>query len=121
MSDPCKDCGQCCMSQESPPMYVGYLPGAPFENEDCADARRVRNMPQALRDELTAYMKNVLTGVKPPHPTYPACLWYDAASKRCKHHDLRPDICRDFEVGDKYCQRYRIGAGLVRLTISQRR
>ena len=45
-SDPCQDCGRCCMSQESPPMYVVYLPGAAFENDDCADARRVRKMPQ---------------------------------------------------------------------------
>lgn len=26
------------------------------------------------------------------------CLWYDEASKRCKHYEHRPDVCRDPEV-----------------------
>ncbi len=117
MPDPCHDCGQCCTQQESPPMYIGYLPGGTMTRVNTDDRRRVRKLPLAVKQELMNYIANMKAGVKPPHPTYPACLWYDAATKRCKHHELRPDICRGFEVGEDACNRYRKGLGLVPLTI----
>ena len=27
------------------------------------------------------------------------CLWYDAATRRCRHHELRPRACREFAIG----------------------
>ena len=32
------------------------------------------------------------------------CLWYDAATRRCRHHEHRPTTCRDFEINSSFCQ-----------------
>lgn len=40
------------------------------------------------------------------------CLWYDTESKRCKHYENRPEICRSAVVpGDEYCLRFREDGG----------
>jgi Fe-S-cluster containining protein len=35
------------------------------------------------------------------------CAWLDADNKRCRFYDHRPDICRSFEVGGKWCSQVR--------------
>jgi Fe-S-cluster containining protein len=35
-------------------------------------------------------------------------LWFDEDTRQCKHYDLRPWMCRDFEMGSYPCQRWRI-------------
>lgn len=37
------------------------------------------------------------------HPVIP-CLWYDEEAKQCRHHEYRPDTCREFEVGGDACR-----------------
>lgn len=106
MKNKCDGCGgACCYGQESPPGLAAYLPGGVFEGEDCDDARRVREMPQSLRDELTNYMRCLLADIRPPHPQHPDCLWLDKASGKCKHHEWRPDLCREFRAGSAACRR----------------
>ena len=40
------------------------------------------------------------------------CLWYDAVTRRCKHYEFRPEICREFGVGGEGCLRMRKEAGV---------
>jgi Fe-S-cluster containining protein len=31
------------------------------------------------------------------------CVWFDPATARCRHYDLRPDACRAFEINSGPC------------------
>ncbi len=35
------------------------------------------------------------------------CAWLDKAEGRCRYYEFRPDICRTFEVGGKWCLQHR--------------
>jgi Fe-S-cluster containining protein len=35
------------------------------------------------------------------------CIWFDQETRRCKHYEYRPELCRDFEVGEEDCLRVR--------------
>lgn len=63
------------------------------------------NMPGDLKAELLRFVASYaqpsdgeLDGV---------CCWYDADQQRCKHHEHRPNVCRDFEVGSDDCLAWR--------------
>ena len=40
------------------------------------------------------------------------CVWYDPATDRCRHYDLRPRACRDFALGSIDCRDARRRAGI---------
>lgn len=66
--------------------------------------KRVLSLPNDAKDELTEYLH------LPPgsaHPRNGICLWFDEVNRTCKHYDLRPSICRDFEVGSEGCLNWR--------------
>jgi Fe-S-cluster containining protein len=88
-TDWCKDCGHCCRNQTCPP----------FCGED-------ENLPQELREEINAWLDS------PEWSDDAPCLWL-TPDNRCKHYDLRPDICRDYEVGDEACRNERMRNGLT--------
>lgn len=80
-------------------------------------------LPDVVRAELLAFDKDVRDGVRPEPgrlarkiragiiPTSPffdpadiePCLWLDMATHRCRHHEHRPEACREFEVGGRDC------------------
>ena len=43
------------------------------------------------------------------------CLWLDLATGECKHHRVRPVLCRWFEPGCSACNDLRAQAGLPAL------
>ncbi|MBK7363100.1 MAG: YkgJ family cysteine cluster protein [Micavibrio sp.] len=97
----CSGCGACCREQESPPGYIYIAAGAEdWPDED--DVRRVREMPEELRGELRQYIV-----ADCQHERSPECLWYDPVTMQCKHHEWRPSICRDFDVGSDECLGWR--------------
>ena len=63
-----------------------------------ADYRRLLDAPA---EALTAYMASraLLDG---------PCAWLDVDKKRCRHYSYRPDICRTFEIGGKWCTQFRV-------------
>ena len=63
------------------------------------------SMPADLKQELLDYMQHYespadgeLDGV---------CVWFDQEKRICKHHEHRPNVCRDFQVGSKDCLDWR--------------
>lgn len=101
----CSGCGACCLEQESPPGYVGYLTGAfPFDAED-EDSVRVANLPPELKRELREYIAEYTRTNK--HPRGGICIWWDSQTHGCKHYEQRPQICRDFEMGTPECRDWR--------------
>lgn len=60
-------------------------------------------MPDDLRDKILADMDANPTRESDQLP----CTWYNLETKRCRHHEYRPTICRDFETGSDGCLNYR--------------
>lgn len=86
----CSDCGVCCLHVGVPP-FVGA---------------EIERLPETLLAEMS--MARWFRW-----PEHGPCAWYDAATKKCIHHEHRPQICRDFEVGCEVCVEFRRMAGVT--------
>jgi Fe-S-cluster containining protein len=40
------------------------------------------------------------------------CLWFDVPTRRCRHYEDRPPVCREFEVGGEGCLGWREEFGI---------
>jgi Fe-S-cluster containining protein len=40
------------------------------------------------------------------------CLWWDPVTKKCRHYEWRPVVCRDFAVGEEDYLRIRKERGI---------
>lgn len=101
----CSGCGACCLEQESPPMYLYLLLSGTERNRDDEDYQRVMSLPDELKTELLTYKDRLVA--KQGHPNNGVCLWFDEKTRGCKHYDLRPSICREFERGSDGCHFWR--------------
>jgi Fe-S-cluster containining protein len=107
----CRGCGACCEHMGTPPGYAAGVAGN-FSLMWGDDEARYRAMPAKLRNELAYYYTALDEGVivdrvKVELP----CLWYDPRSRSCRHHEWRPDICREFDPGDEGCINHRVRTG----------
>lgn len=68
------------------------------------DVERLRNLPEDAMEELREYMKRLLAGEGAEGDS---CIWLDGQSMRCRYHEHRPSICRDFKVGGEDCLGWR--------------
>ncbi len=101
MSDdnPCDGCGLCCMHMGSPP----------YDEEEREWLRE--DNPQAYAD-LLAVLETRELQLKTTAVDFVPCGFFDSVTRKCIHHDNKPDICRRFEIGDTYCNGFRAEAGL---------
>ena len=76
----CQGCGICCTEQSLPP-FLDEIDFAP---------------PDLQREVLEARKHEADFAGQP-------CIWWDRETKKCKHHEDRPNICREFEVGGDCC------------------
>ncbi len=91
---PCDGCGICCLNLSLPPFDA---------NEELHGAS------DELLEEIEAYAKS------PRYHESSPCLWLDLGTGKCKHHRIRPTLCRWFEPGCAACNELREGSGLPRL------
>ena len=103
--DSCEGCGACCLEQLSPPMYVPILCDDLDYDDTKEDVIRARALPQELQQELRDYWDLMDTGEE--HPRDEVCLWFDETTRKCKHYELRPSICREFPFGEEGCLGWR--------------
>lgn len=102
--DSCDGCGACCLVVGFPP-FVRVFDGDGEEAWERLRRERPDLLAELLADERAARAEG--------RPSYGApCSWYDAASRRCRHHDLRPAACRAFAVGSTDCRDARRRAGV---------
>ena len=40
------------------------------------------------------------------------CVWFCSETRSCRHYDLRPDHCRQFEIGSDLCRLSRWDEGI---------
>ena len=121
----CSGCGVCCF-------HMGYpafnLPVKPLSNEEIESDEHLRRiaqdartrkqllagspgekywqtLPDDLRNELESFVQ---TYEPPPDGELdPPCYWLDRETRLCKHHEHRPRVCRNFEIGGPGCLDWR--------------
>jgi uncharacterized protein len=104
MADPprvtCDGCSACCSDVGHPPFLLELNSGVPLPiggADSQADYQRLLAAPAVARN---AYLATVEAVGRP-------CEWLDATARRCRYYEFRPDICRSFEVGAKWCSQSR--------------
>ncbi|MGI9472127.1 MAG: YkgJ family cysteine cluster protein [Rubripirellula sp.] len=93
----CEGCGACCLHMG----YPSYLTGSAHQPPE----PHWVSLPDSLRHELEQYAEayqapgeGELDG---------PCVWFDLDTRRCKHHEHRPQVCRDFRIGSQDCLGWR--------------
>ena len=86
----CDGCGVCCLA-------MGY----PHFRRD-ADYAIWKGLPEELKREVDDHLAT-LTDLGLGKP----CIWFDDETKQCRHYEHRPQLCRDFEIGNPHCLRLR--------------
>lgn len=103
--DNCDGCGACCMSQCSPPGYLFPKGESARHWMEKRDLDRYMSLPLGAQRDLEEYIERLNrgeTGDADP------CCWFDLETRRCKWYEHRPQICRDFDVGEASCRLWRI-------------
>jgi Fe-S-cluster containining protein len=102
----CNDCAACCQHIGHPPFELDLRSGKPKlipgKSESQADFWRFENAPRSAR---SAYLKTE------GHDGFP-CIWLDKVTRRCRHYDCRPAMCREFERGGDDCLAIREWIGI---------
>ena len=93
LHNPCHNCGICCLTFPLPPF----------------DANELLRAPNELMEQIDDYAHGVRYRDTNP------CLWLDLGSGKCKHHQVRPVLCRWFVPGCEACNELRNKAGLPNL------
>lgn len=125
----CDGCGVCCFHMGYPAFVLPQQPlteseiqsmeaqsGRPFSAARRRDLLTGRTgeshwhrLPEDLRDDWLKYVADYQT------PDYGdsvdtfdgPCYWLDTQTRMCKHHQYRPNVCRDFETGNSQCLQWR--------------
>ncbi|WP_145219992.1 YkgJ family cysteine cluster protein [Planctomycetes bacterium TBK1r] len=109
----CEGCGVCCLHMGYPAFNLTLDQLADVETIDVAslspvaqaDLARWVAMPSRLRDGILQQMADY---VAPIGATLDGpCTWLDLETKQCRHHQHRPQVCRDFAVGSVGCLQWR--------------
>jgi len=125
----CAGCGVCCFHMGYPafitpkqalsPAEVDQLEvesGKPFtarQREELLVGRAGESHWHQLPDDLKqAWLAHVETYELPTYgdtlDTFDGpCTWLDVDTRMCKHHQYRPNVCRDFETGNPECLQWR--------------
>lgn len=94
----CDGCGVCCEGIGSPVVLYASRPG-----ELIPHPFRPAGLPASLQAEIDSHFAGLRRGEEPQEQ----CLWFDSATRRCRHYEWRPPICREFELGGSACQAVR--------------
>ena len=119
----CEGCGVCCM-------HMGYpafmLPREPFAEsqlnsdttclsmlkegwtrEELLDGFEGESYWHSLPADLKKKWQAFVDGYQRQGELDGPCIWFDQDSRNCIHHEYRPAVCRDFEIGSKPCRQWR--------------
>lgn len=109
--DNCDNCGACCRHMRTPPHIVYGNPDGSWGNyggSASADYHWLTTAPaeaqKARLDRIKASYQDI--------PDESPCAWLDLKTMRCKWHEHRPSVCRDFEVGGEACVATRKAYGI---------
>lgn len=89
----CHACGACCLKMESPP----FVPNHP-------DDLHVAKLPDEVRKN---YKRGMEARARAGWPEGTPCFWFDLETRKCRHYEYRPLVCRQFQRGCAACLSYR--------------
>ena len=99
IANDCFGCGVCCLHMGFPAYIV------PNAEKGIDGESYWHELPDDLRSEVQSQMDAY---VKPPDGELDGpCIWLNRETMLCSHHEHRPRVCRDFEIGNKLCQEWR--------------
>ena len=90
----CDGCGLCCEGIGSPVLLYASRPGFGVPHP-----YRPVGLPEALVEEIDSHFSGLTRGQEP----LARCLWFDTATRQCRHYELRPQICREYELAGPSC------------------
>ncbi len=97
----CDRCGACCM-------HMGYPPFIGMFNYDLGEGDpEWLALPKELASEARQGAIDNRGDLELP------CIWLDPLTRKCRHYDQRPEICRSFEMGSPECMDARERRGIV--------
>lgn len=105
----CENCGACCRHMIYPPFWSRWPLGTPENDPEWE--RLLRERPDLAAEIEADYERRKAAGLDRADYEAP-CLWYDAATARCRHYDYRPGVCAEFEVGSEECRDHRRTCGI---------
>lgn len=125
----CEGCGVCCFHMGYPAFVTPREPMTAAEIDAHPEFSRVQKgsrrhadllsgnpgeswwhkLPEELKQPLLKHMQEY---VKPDYGDTletldGPCIWLDMETRKCKHHQHRPNVCRDFETGCGDCLNWR--------------
>ena len=65
------------------------------------------DVPEPLKTELESH----ISGLEEIDMGQP-CIWFNPETLKCNHYEHRPQMCRDFEIGNPHCRRMRLERGV---------
>lgn len=102
--EPCRDCGACCQHMVYPPFWSRLPIGTPENDPEWE--RLLVDRPELAAEIHEDYARRRAAGLDRNGYEAP-CLWLNRETFRCRHHDYRPQVCREFEPGGEDCLRIR--------------
>ncbi len=124
----CNGCGVCCLHMGYPAFILPQTPRTEAEIDadpklkklalDPRTRKRLlegipgedywHKLPEHLRDELNEFVSDYrIPAADNPDELDGPCFWLDPETRLCKHHEHRPNVCRDFDIGSKGCLDWR--------------
>ena len=94
----CDNCGVCCTTMGHPRFFWTQNLGS------VVDELWIK-LPTSLVNEIDRHL--ALHGGDENADFGTPCIWFDPIKKNCRHHEHRPQLCRDFQVGSDACLRLR--------------
>jgi Fe-S-cluster containining protein len=124
VANDCQGCGVCCLHmgyptfiRSVPPLSAERIAADPDLRRQAEDEQTRRQLLagqagepywEQLPDQLKQQLDDYIQSYQPPAGELDGpCIWLDRTSRRCKHHQYRPRVCRDFRVGSRGCQDWR--------------
>lgn len=96
----CEKCGDCCMHMGHPPfLAIGKERGGRTVDGWLIDFDHSPEMPEKLIKQIRDYIVSLSRGGEDRGAAELPCFWLDLKTKRCKHYEFRPEVCRDYFCG----------------------
>jgi len=121
----CHGCGVCCFHMGYPAFELPVAQRTEAELESDPELQQLAKDPRMrkrltsgtpgeknwhnLTDDLRTEWEEFVRAYQPPSPGEldPPCFWLNEETRLCKHHEYRPNVCRNFAIGSTGCLDWR--------------
>ena len=122
--DNCTGCGVCCLHMGYPAFMLPREKATETQIDSQPEVRKLlavgwtrsellsghegeqywHGLPMELKNEWLEYVQSYTRENELDGP----CFWLDRETRKCRHHEFRPNVCRDLRIGSQLCRQWRI-------------